>query len=140
MELVWGRLREKLSKRYHTSSSRTTSSEWTDAAKDTPPTPATPSGEEDDISQRVYNLPIPSRKSLPDDYERNNNNDNEKYKKVAQRTLHPRPLLPPVRQMIVTRGITNYPSLPERRFLTTMNVTTMTTKNNKNSREEESWS
>ena len=54
----------------------------TDAAKDTPPTPALPFGEEDDISQRVYNLPIPSRKSLPDDYERNNNNDNEKYDKV----------------------------------------------------------
>ena len=139
MELVWGRLREKLSKRYHTSSSRTTSSEWTDAAKDTPPTPATPSGEEDDISQRVYDLPIPSRKLLPDDYECNNDND-KKDEKVAQSTLHLHPLLLSSRQMIVPRMIMTHPSLPERRFPTTMNATTKTTKKTKISREGAYWS
>ena len=43
-------------------------------SKDTPPTPAPPSGEADDIAQRDYNLPIPSRKAIPDEYERKNDN------------------------------------------------------------------
>ena len=43
--------------------------------KDTPPTTAPPAGEADDTAQKDYNLLIPSWKALPDNYERNNNNE-----------------------------------------------------------------
>ena len=112
-----------------------------DATKDTPPTTAIPAGEEDGTSKRVYDLPIPSQKSLLDNYEHGDNND-EKYERVAQSTIHPRPLLPSVGQMIVPIGITTYPFLPRRQFLTAMNATT-TTRTMKNTtmlREGTSWS
>ena len=67
-----------------------------DTAKDTPPTPATASGKEDVMSHKDYDLPIHSKNVLPDDYERYDDDD-EKDEKVTQRTLHPRPLLPPGR-------------------------------------------
>ena len=44
-------------------------------SKDTPPTPAPPSGKADDIAQRDYDLPIPSRKAIPDEYECKSDND-----------------------------------------------------------------
>ena len=78
MELIWRRLRQKLSNRSCTSSSRPTASAWTNASKDTPPTPATPTVKEDDVSQRVYNLPIPFLKAIPDNYERDNNEKDDK--------------------------------------------------------------
>ena len=43
--------------------------------------PATRAGEAYDISQRYCDLPISSRKVIPDDYEHNNNDNNEKYNK-----------------------------------------------------------
>ena len=89
--------RKKSANRSRTSSSRPTASEWADAAKDTPPTPATPTGKEDVMYHRAYNLPISSKNALPDEYERYNNDD-EKDEKVAQRTLQLRPLLPPGRR------------------------------------------
>ena len=97
VELSQGRLRKQSANRSRTSSSRPTASAWDDAAKDTPPTPATPTGKEDFMSNRDYDLPIPSKDALPDNYERYNDDD-EKYEKFAQRTLHPRPLLPPGRR------------------------------------------
>ena len=118
-------LRQNSAKRSHTSSSRITASEWTDAATDTPPTPAPADGKGDDISQRVYDLPTPSQKSLLDYYERDND-DAEKDEKFAQKTFHVRPLLPLARQIRVPRGIKTYPYLPKRRFPTTMNVMTPT--------------
>ena len=93
VELSWRRLRQKSAKRSHTSSSHPTASEWTDATKDTLPTPAPPSGEEYDVDQKVYHLPIPSWKSPPEKCERDDN-DNEKYEKVIQSALHLHPLLP----------------------------------------------
>ena len=57
-------------------------------------THAAPAGKEDVMSLRAYNLPILSKNALPDDYERYDNDD-KKDEKVAQRTLHPRPLLLP---------------------------------------------
>ena len=139
MELSWRRLRQKSVKRSRTSSSRTTASAWTDAAKDTLTTPVPPAGKSDDSVQRDYDLPIPSRKALPDDYERDDDN-NKTNEEVAPRTLHPRLLLPPSRQMIVPRGIETNPSIPERRFPTTMNAKTTTTTETKKSREGISWS
>ena len=115
-------------KRSRTSSSWTTESEWNDAAKNTPPAPAPTAAEKDDISQRVYNLPIPFQKALPDEYERDDDND-KKDEKVAPRTLHPRQLLLPARKMILTIGITTHPYLSERRFHMTMNATPTMTKN-----------
>ena len=43
--------------------------------KDTPPTPAPPAGKEDDSAQRDYDLPIPSQKAIPDNYERDDDKD-----------------------------------------------------------------
>ena len=130
VEISRRHLRQKSAKRSLTYFSWTTASAQTDAAKDTPPTPAPPVGEEDDIAQRVYHLPTPSQKGLPDDYKRNDDNDNNngKEQKLAQRILHPRPILLPLRQIIVLRGINTHPSLPERRFPMTMNETTAVTK------------
>ena len=55
---------------------------WTDSTKDIPPTPANPPSEADDIALRDYNLPIPSRMEIPNDYECNNNdNDNDRDEK-----------------------------------------------------------
>ena len=48
--------------------------------------------------QKLYDLPIYSKNELPDYYEREGNDYDEKDEKVAQRTLHPRPLLPPGRR------------------------------------------
>ena len=127
VELIWRRFRQNSSNRSRTSSSCPTALAWTDAAKEIPPTPATTSGEEYYIAQKDKDLPIPTQKALPDDYERDDD-DNKKYDKVAPRTLHPRPLLPSETLMIDPRGITTYSSLLERRFLTTMNAKTMTTK------------
>ena len=75
---------------------------WTDAAKDTPPTPAPPDREADDSAQRDYDLPIPSTKALPK-YCEHNENDNKTKEKVAPRTLHQCPLIPTTRKMIVPR-------------------------------------
>ena len=130
-------LRQKYVKRSRISSSCPTASAWTDVAKVSPPTPAHTTGEADDSSQMDYDLPIPSRKVLPDEYERDDNDDVTK-DKVAPRTIHPRLLLPSVRHMIVPRGIKTNPSLPKRRFPTTMNATTTTT--TKKLREGKSWS
>ena len=47
----------------------------TDTAKD-----ANPADEVDDSAPRDYNLPIPSRKAIPEDYE--HDNDDKKYDKV----------------------------------------------------------
>ena len=78
MELSWWQFRKKSDKRSCTSSSRPTASAYNDADKDTPPTPTPPSREADDSAQRDYYLPIPSRKVLPDDYERNDDENNKK--------------------------------------------------------------
>ena len=94
MELSRGRLREKTANRSRTSSSCPKASTRADAAKDTPPTPTTNTGKENGMSHRAYDLPIPSKNALPDDYE-HYDDDGKKDEKVAQRTLHPRPLLPP---------------------------------------------
>ena len=56
------------------------------------------------------------------------------------RTLHPNPLLLPMRQMRAPRGILTYPSLPEWQFLTTMNSMMTTMTKIKKSKEETSWS
>ena len=98
MELSRGRLRGESSNRSHTFSSRPTALAWADADKDTPPTPATPAGKEDVMSHRAYDLPIPSKNALQDDYKRYDNDEDKKDEKVAQRTLYPRPLLPPGRR------------------------------------------
>ena len=97
VELSRRRLRKKLDNRSRTSSSWPTASAWADAANDTPPTPAASAGKEDVMSHRAYDLPIPSKNALPDNYERYDD-DNEEYEKVAQRTLHPRLLLQPGRR------------------------------------------
>ena len=138
-------LRQKYVKRSRISSSRPTASAWTDVAKVSPPTPSHTTGKADDSSQMDYDLPISSRKALPDEYERDDNDDVTK-DKVAPRTIHPRLLLPSVRNMIVPRRIETNPSLPERRFPTTINATTTTTTptttttTTKKSREGGSWS
>ena len=129
VELSWWRLRQKLSKISYTYSSGPTALAWTDSSKDTPPTPALPSGNKDDIAHRVYDLPIHSRKALLDDYERDNGDD-EKDEKVAQRILHSRSLLPPKSNIIFSGGITAYPSLPKRCFRTTINAMTTTKRRN----------
>ena len=105
-------LRQKYVKRSRISFSWTTALAWTNAAKYIPPTPTPPVGEADDIYQKNYDQPIPSRNSIPDDYECDDNENDETKEKVAPRTLHPRPLLSPARQMIVPRGIKTNPSLP----------------------------
>ena len=79
MELSWRLLSKKSSKRYGTSPSRTSESVWTDTVKYTPPTPDPTVGEADDCEPRDYDLPIPSRKAIPDDYECDDNKE-EKYK------------------------------------------------------------
>ena len=78
MDLSWWQLRQKSEKRSRTSSFRPTAPAYNDAAKDTPPTPSPPVVEADDSAQRDYYLPIPSRKALPDDYERNDDENNKK--------------------------------------------------------------
>ena len=117
-----------LVKRSRISSSCTIASTLTDAAKDIPPTPFPTANEEYDIAQKFYDLTIPSQKALPDDNECNNDNDDEKYRKFAQRTRQPLPLLPLLRQMKLSRGNVTYPSHIKRQFLTTINVTIMTKK------------
>ena len=82
VELSWRRLRKFFANISHTSSSWPIPSACTDAAKDTPSTPAPLSGEEDGIAQRDYKLPIPSVKAIPDDYERNDENDKDDEKDV----------------------------------------------------------
>ena len=131
VDLSWRRLRQKLAKKSCTSSSLPIASKWTDSTKDTPPTTDPPSGKEDDKAQRDYGIPIPSWKAIPDDYERDNNNDDITDETFAPRTLPTRPLLPTERQMIVTRRINTYPSLPERLLPMNMNATTTITKNTK---------
>ena len=55
-------------------------------------------------------------------------------------TLHPHPLLPTSRQIILPKRIMTYPSLNKRRFPTTMNTTTIKTmKKTTKSREGTSW-
>ena len=49
------------------------------------------------------------------------------------RTLHPCPLSPSAKKMIMPRGFTNYPSLPKMYSQTTINATTTTTKNTRES-------
>ena len=71
-------LRKKSAKRSRISSSRLTALACTDTAKDTPPTTAPPAGNSYDSEQRDYDLPIPSRKALPDDYERDDDDDKTK--------------------------------------------------------------
>ena len=112
--------------KFCTSSSRPTASARTDSDKDTPPTPDPPAGDSDYSAQRDNGLPNPSRMALPDDYE-HDNRDNEKEDKVAPSTLHPRLIFLPARHILVPRGIKTNPSLPKRRFLTTMNATMKTT-------------
>ena len=77
MELSRQWLSQKLAKRSRTSSSPTIASAWNDADKDTPPTPAPPAGEADDSAPRDYDLPIPSRKAIPDDYERDDDDEKD---------------------------------------------------------------
>ena len=141
MDLSGWCLRENSAKRSCTSYSRPAASEWTDAAKDTPPQTAPPAGKADDGAQNDYDLPIPYRKALPDNYENDNDDDEDKKTKdkVAPRTLHPRPLFPTVRQMIFPRWIDTNPSLHEKRFKTTLNATTTMTTNTKKLREGTSW-
>ena len=62
-----------------------------------------------------------------------------KTNEVVPRTLQRGPLIPSASQIILTRGINTNPSLTDRKFTTTMNATTTTTKV-KNSREGTSWS
>ena len=133
-------LREKSAKRSCISSSWPTASPRTDATKENSCTPAPPANGEDAITQRDYDLSIPSQKALPYDYEGDNNNDNKKDKKVVLRKFHPRPLLLPERKMIVRNRIATNPSIPQRRFPTTVNATTATTKITTKSREGTSWS
>ena len=94
MELSRGQLREKTYNRSRTSSSRPKVLTWADAAKENPPTPSTNSVKEDGMSHRTYDIPISSKNALPDDYARYDDDD-ERDEKVAQRTIHPRLLLPP---------------------------------------------
>ena len=61
-------------------------------------------------------------KALPDDYERDDN-DNETEDKIAPRIIHPHPLIPLAMQMIVPRGINTNPYLPKKLLRTTMNDT-----------------
>ena len=56
MDLIRRRLRQNSAKRSRTASSRPTESAWTDAAKDTPPTPDLLADKEYDIAQRDYDL------------------------------------------------------------------------------------
>ena len=105
VELSRRRLRQKYTKRSRTPSSCPTVLVWTAASKKTPHTPAPPAGEEDDSTQRDYNLPIPLQKAIPDDYARDDKDD-KKYEKVTPRTLQPHPLLPPEMQMVVPGGST----------------------------------
>ena len=75
---------QKSSKRSCTSTSWTTASEWTDAAKDTLPTPTPPYSKEYNIVHKDYDLPIHYRKAILDDYERDNNNVDGNNKKRQQ--------------------------------------------------------
>ena len=75
VELSWRQLRKNSANRSCTSSSCPSASAWTDATKDASSTPAPPVSEADDTTPRDYNLPIPSLKVVPDDYERDKDND-----------------------------------------------------------------
>ena len=130
MELSRRRLRKKSGKRFRNSSSWITASEFNDAAKDTETTPDPPSREKYDSAQRYYDLPIPSRNAIPDNYEHKKDKDKQD-DKVAPRTLHPCPILSPARQMIVPIGNMTYPYLPKRRFLATTSATATTTNTRK---------
>ena len=77
MELSWGKLRKKSANRSRTSSSWPIVLSCTDADKETPPMPTFPVAKEDYISQRVYDLPIPSQKAYPDYYERDDDDDDD---------------------------------------------------------------
>ena len=46
-------------------------------SNDTPPTPALSDGKVDYSAQRDYDLPIPSRKAIPDVYEHDNNDEKD---------------------------------------------------------------
>ena len=139
VKLSQQRLRQNLSKRSQTSSSCPTVLSWTETNKDTPPMPIPPAGEEDESAQRGYGLPIPSQKTIPDDYECDNSND-VKDKKVTALTLHAGLILQWTSQMIVPRWPSAYPPLPERRFPETMDAeTTTTTKKTTNPREGTPW-
>ena len=87
MEISRRQLRQKSAKISHTSSSRPSASVWTDAAKYTPPTPDTPSDKSDYSALRDYDLPIPSQKAIPGDYECDDD-DYEKYDKVEGGGTH----------------------------------------------------
>ena len=115
VELSRRRLRKKLDNRSRTSSSWPTASAWADAANDTPPTPAASADKEDVMSHRAYELPIPSKNALPDDYERYDDDD-KKDEKVSQRTLHPRPLLPLGRRWYFPKGLRPTHPLPKVNF------------------------
>ena len=78
MELSRWWLSQKSAKRSYISSSDPTAYAWTDVAKYTPPKPARPDCEADDSSQGDYDLPIPFWTSLPDEYERNEENNKTK--------------------------------------------------------------
>ena len=80
MELSQKRLQKKSSHRSRTSSLPPPSSASTEDAQETPPLYAPLARKSDDSTPRDYNLPIPSQMAIPDDYERDNN-DNNKYEK-----------------------------------------------------------
>ena len=110
VELSWRRLRKFFANISHTSSSWPIPSACTDAAKDTPSTPAPTYGKEHNFDQRDYDIPIPSQKSIPDDFQRNVS-DNVKYDKLATRKLHQTPFLLLAKQTKVSRRIATYLSL-----------------------------
>ena len=84
MELSLCPLRQKSDNKFCTPSSRPTAFPWTDAGKDTPTTPAPPVDVEYDSAQMDYNLPMPSRKALPDNYERGDDNVMKQKRKSCQ--------------------------------------------------------
>ena len=121
VELIWRRLEQVLANRSRTSSSRPTALAWTNAAKFTQSMFAPLSVKEDYFDQRDYDIPTPSQNAIPDNFERDDN-DNVKDNKFASRKIHLRPFLLPTRQMMVPKKIATYPSPTKRRLLTTMDA------------------
>ena len=72
---------ENSAKRSRASSYPTTALTLTDTTQDAAPPPAPPFVKADESTPRDYDLPIPSRMTITDDYERDED-DNDKYEKV----------------------------------------------------------
>ena len=136
VDLIWGQLIKNLANRSCASSSWPTSSEWADAAKDTPTTPATTNDKEDYIAQRFYNLTIPSKMCFLTtmNVTTMTKKTTKRQESCAKDTL-PTPAPSSGRQMIVPIGNTTYQFLHKRWYLTTMSAMTTTTKKTTKSSE-----